>query len=53
MATLQTCSDQITANRQQVLDLLLSGVQRCDPKIHPNAELKLKKRREAKGIVNK
>lgn len=45
--TLAASSLQIEANRQRVLDLLLGGVAECEPQIHRNAELKLKK--EMKG----
>jgi hypothetical protein len=41
---LQTCSAQMDEKRQAVLDLLLKGVSRCEPNIHPNAQLKLKQK---------
>lgn len=41
---LKSCSDQIDANREKVLEVLLEGVARCEPRIHPNAELKLKQK---------
>jgi hypothetical protein len=33
----------VSQNRAQVLKMLLEGVTRCAPKIHPNAALRLKK----------
>ena len=43
---LKTCSNQVNRNRQEVIDLLLEGVGRCDPQIHRNAALKLNQKRE-------
>lgn len=49
--TLSESSAQIDQNRQKVLNLLLGGVSECDPKIHRNAELKLRVRKGGKEEV--
>lgn len=46
-ASLQSCSIQIAQNRAKVLELLLESVKQCDPHIHPNAALKLQKKKKA------
>lgn len=51
-ATLQSCSEQINENRQKVIEMLLAGVERCEPRIHPNAELKLRMKRKGMALGN-
>lgn len=47
-SALQTCAAQIDQNRAQVLELLLKGVGNCEPRIHPNAALKLQQAKAKK-----
>ena len=42
--SLQQSQAQIEANRGKVIKMLLEGVAACDPKIHPNAQLKLQQK---------
>lgn len=49
-SSLLSSSIQIDQNRPLVLDLLLKGVSKCDPHIHPNAALKLKQQKKQQQL---